>query len=111
MQYTSLWTLLKSKTNDPTLHIAPKDATVSVASFGENLVLSIIQSTSTNVHVVQAERRAIYPPRTFSGTNGVIKATEDTNDTFQLFPIYMEIFSESFIRVIGDTSWMGWVHS
>ena len=53
--------LLKSKTNDPTLHIAPKDATVSVASFGENLVLSIIQSTSTNVHVVQAERRAIYP--------------------------------------------------
>ena len=50
--------LLKSKTNDPTLHIAPKDATVSVASFGENLVLSIIQSTSTNVHVVQAERRA-----------------------------------------------------
>ena len=50
-----------SKIIYPTLHIAPKDATVSVASFGENLVLSIIQSTSTNVHVVQAERRAIYP--------------------------------------------------
>ena len=27
----------KSKINDPTLHIAPKDATVSVASFGEVL--------------------------------------------------------------------------